>query len=319
MTNNVYPRLILCFFMVITLAIALLFYGETGFNFSDGIILWQIRFPKIVVAFLAGGLLAMTGMLLQTFFQNPLAGPDLLGINAGASLGIALSIMGTSYLYPGVQFIATPLMAMLGAVTVFSILIFLLNRNMSRVTILIMGLLIASFASSLISVLINISQSLQVKNYFMWAMGTFQGVPYEELHHFVLLGLLATVSFFYFPKKLNMFGMGELYAQSMGLSVKKFKWQLILLSSFVICFITIYCGPIAFIGIIAPYLAKAYFKRSDARLTMPASFLFGSSLALLTEFTLIFFRDYSFSTNSLLGIFGAPVIGFYLYKSRRVL
>lgn len=319
MNHQMALKLLLCFATTVALCLALLFYGESGLNFSDGLILWQLRFPKVIVAFFAGGLLAAAGMMLQVFFQNPLAGPDLLGINAGASLGIAFSMLGASFMTGWMHRIASPLMAMAGAMSVFAVLIFLVNRNMSRVTILIIGLLIGSFSSSIINVLINMSPSLQVKNYFIWGMGTFQGVPLEELPLFIILSLLGLALLFLLPKKLNLMALGEDYARSMGLAVRPFKIQLVFIASFVVALMTIYCGPIAFIGIIAPYLARAFFRQSDARIILPAAFLMGSTLALLTEAVLIFSSDYSLSTNSLLGIIGAPLIGLYLYRSRRSL
>ncbi|AUN96798.1 iron ABC transporter permease [Bacteriovorax stolpii] len=306
------------FLITVLLAAILLVYGEAGFNVQDDLLLWQLRFPKIIVALMAGGMLAGSGLLLQVFFQNPLAGPDLLGINAGSCLGVAIAIMGASFLPAGIAPFGQTLMAMLGALSVFLLLTFLVRKNINRISLLILGLLIASFTASFISVLVNMTPSLQVKNFLMWSMGSFQGVTIEELPYFVGFGLLGLVFLAILPKGLNQFIIGENYARSMGVDVKRFKTILILVCSFLVAIVTAYCGPIGFIGIIAPHIARTFMKRSDIRLVMPAVFFVGSSLALFTELILIFTSEYSLATNSILGLIGAPVIALYLYRDRRV-
>lgn len=315
------PFIIIAGFLLITvlLAVFLFLYGDIGFTINDEVVLWQLRFPKIVVAFLAGGLLASSGLLLQVFFQNPLAGPDLLGINAGACLGVAIAIMGSHYLPPQLGIISLPFMAMLGALGVFFLLAFLVKKNFSRISLLILGLLIASFTSSFISVLVNMTPSLQVKNFLMWSMGSFQGVPVEEVPLLATLAIIGIIFLAFLPKKLNQFIIGENYAKSMGINVASFKIILILICSFLVAVVTAFCGPVGFIGIIAPHIARSFIKRSDIRWVMPAVFLVGSSLALMTELILIFTSQYSLATNSILGLIGAPVIAIYLYRERRML
>ncbi len=308
-------------FLLITvlLSLVLISYGDVGFTLSDEVVVWQLRFPKIIVAFFAGGLLASAGLLLQVFFQNPLAGPDLLGINAGSSLGVALFIMASGFLPESVMTIGQPFMAMIGAMGVFTLLAFLVHKNLSRISLLILGLLIASFTSSFISVLVNMTPSLQVKNFLMWSMGSFQGQTLEELPLFIFLSFVGILLLITLPKKLNQFIIGEQYAKSMGMNVRSFKFSLILICSLLVATVTAFCGPIGFIGIIAPHIARSFLKRSDIRLVMPAVFLIGSALALFTELILIFTSQYSLATNSILGLIGAPVIALYLYKERRML
>lgn len=308
-------------FLLITglLSFVLFAYGDAGFTLNNEVVLWQLRFPKIIVAIMAGGMLASSGLLLQVFFQNPLAGPDLLGINAGSCLGVAIAIMGASFIPANLVQISQPLMAMLGALAVFFILGFLVQKNLSRISLLILGLLIASFTSSFISILVSMTPSLQVKNFLVWSMGSFQGLTVVELPLFITLALIGLLSMLFLPKKLNQYIIGENYAKSMGVDVRTFKIILILICSYLVAIVTAYCGPIGFIGIIAPHIARSFIKRSDIRLVMPAVFLIGSILALLTELILIFTSPYSLTTNSILGLIGAPVIALYLYKERRML
>jgi iron complex transport system permease protein len=271
------------------------------------------------VAFFSGGLLACAGLLLQVFFQNPLAGPDLLGINSGASLGVALAIMGSSVFPEFFEGPGLPLMAILGSLAVFFLLTFVVRKNGSSITLIIMGLLIASFTSSLISILVNLTPSLQVKNFMMWSMGSFQAVTLERLSSFGALAIFSMLLLLLLPKKLNQFMIGEHYAKSMGMNVGQFKWILILICSFIVAVVTIFCGPIGFIGIIAPHLARTFLKQSDLRFIMPATFLVGAILALFSESILIFTSEYSFATNSILGLIGAPIIALYFLKERRSL
>lgn len=315
------PLITIFSFLLITalLSFVLFAYGDAGFTLNNEVVLWQLRFPKIIVAIMAGGMLASSGLLLQVFFQNPLAGPDLLGINAGSCLGVAIAIMGASFIPAALVEISQPVMAMLGALAVFLLLGFLVQKNLSRISLLILGLLIASFTSSFISILVSMTPSLQVKNFLVWSMGSFQGLTIVELPLFVTLASIGLVSMLFLPKKLNQFIIGENYAKSMGVDVRTFKIILILICSYLVAIVTAYCGPIGFIGIIAPHVARSFIKRSDIRLVMPAVFLVGSILALFTELILVLTSPYSLTTNSILGLIGAPLIAIYLYKERRML
>ena len=315
------PLLTIFSLLVLTalLVIALFAYGDAGFTLSNEVVLWQLRFPKIIVALLAGGMLATAGLLLQVFFQNPLAGPDLLGINAGSSLGVAIAIMGARFIPESMVELSIPVMAMLGALTVFLLLGFLVQKKLSPISLLILGLLIASFVSSFISILVNMTPSLQVKNFLVWSMGSFQGLTANELPLFYVLSILGILISMTLPKKLNQYIIGENYAKSMGVDVRTFKIILILVCSYLVAIVTAYCGPIGFIGIIAPHIARIFIKKSDIRLVLPAVFLVGSILALSTELILIFTSIYSLTTNSILGLIGAPVIAIYLFKERRML
>ncbi len=315
------PQMTIFSFLVLTtlLVIVLFCYGDAGFTLNNEVVLWQLRYPKIIVAFLAGGMLASAGLLLQVFFQNPLAGPDLLGINAGSSLGVAIAIMGARFIPASLVEISLPAMAMIGALAVFLLLGILIQKKLSPISLLILGLLIASFVSSFISILVNMTPSLQVKNFLVWSMGSFQGLSASDLPLFYGLSLFGILILLTLPKKLNQYIIGESYAKSMGVDVHSFKILLILVCSYLVAIVTAYCGPIGFIGIIAPHIARTFIKKSDIRLVMPAVFLIGSILALSTELILIFTSTYSLTTNSLLGLIGAPVIAFYLFKERRML
>ena len=297
--------------------LALMAYGDTGLSLENANIVWQIRFPKVMVAFMGGGLLACAGYLLQVFFQNPLAGTDLLGINSGASFGVAISMLGIPFLPEELGLVGQTPFALLGALGVFCLLLFLTQKNVSRTSLIITGILISSFLSSFISLMVNISPALQIKNFLMWSMGSFQALTLDQLPYFTLGSIVLIISLLTLSKSLNQFSLGQSYAQSMGLNIKRFKIKLILICSLITSLMTVACGPIAFIGVISPFIARFYVKESNSHLLLPIVFLTGSFIALCSEFIIIFVSRYSFNTNSILGLIGAPLIALYLYKSRK--
>lgn len=293
----------------------LLAYGETGFNLDHDLIL-QLRLPKVVVCLLAGGMLATAGLLMQIFFQNPLAGPDILGVSSGSSLFVAFWMMASVGFSQTIIDAGMGLMSFMGAATVFILLIFFVHKNVSRVTLIIIGLLISSFASSGISVLVSTSQALQLKNYLMWSMGSFRDVTNPELPKFIILSLISTLPVLFFIKSLNQFLLSENYAKSMGVNVKKMRLIFISLAALQISIITVFCGPVGFIGIISPHLAKQFLKRSRLNILLPAAFLIGALLAFIAETVLVLAPSSSISINAILGMIGAPVIVLYLYRQR---
>jgi iron complex transport system permease protein len=205
------------------MALFLLFYGEVGFT-SNADLLWQIRLPKIVACFFAGGLLAIAGLLMQIFFQNPLAGPDILGVSSGSSLFVALWILLGTSLPPLVQSLGVSAMSFLGALSVFSLLLFFVHKNLSRVSLIIIGLLISAFASSCISLLVSLSSASSLKNFLMWSMGSFRNLNLNELSQFLILSFISLIPLLLLKKSLNQFLLSEQYAQSMGLNIKKMKY-----------------------------------------------------------------------------------------------
>ncbi len=303
------------FVPVLALALALLFIGESGLS-NDAVLVNELRLPKVMACLFAGGLLAVSGLLMQIFFQNPLAGPDILGISSGSSLFVALWMMAGAGLSPFVQEWGMNAMSFFGAISVFLLLLFFLKRNVSRVSLIIIGLLISSFASSGISVLVSMSQALQLKNFLVWSMGSFRNITQAELPRFLVFSILSIFPVWFFLKPLNQFLLSENYAKSVGVNVKKMRMVFVTIAAFQISIVTLYCGPIGFIGIISPHLARLYLRRAQLTHLLPAAFLVGSFLALLTEMILVMTPTLSISVNAILGLIGAPIIVLYLYRQR---
>lgn len=301
--------------IVMGISLLLLLWGESGFNTESALVL-ELRLPKVIACFFAGGLLASSGLLMQIFFQNPLAGPDILGVSSGSSLFVALWMMAGARLNPLLQEWGMNTMSFLGALSVFLLLLFFLKRNISRVSLIIIGLLISSFSASGISVLVNFSQALQLKNFLVWSMGSFRTMTLSELPRFMILSALSLLPVWYFMKPLNQFLLSENYAKTVGVDVKKMRMVFVTISAFQISIVTLYCGPIGFIGIISPHLTRAFLKRAQLIHLMPASFFMGALLAVFTELILVLTPGLSISVNAILGLIGAPVIVFYLYRQK---
>jgi iron complex transport system permease protein len=301
--------------LVALFTIFLLVYGETGFNLDLNLI-WELRLPKVAVCFFAGGMLALAGLLMQIFFQNPLAGPDILGVSSGSSLFVAFWMMASIGFSQSIMDWGMSVMSFLGAISVFFILVFLVNKNMSRVSLIITGLLISSFTSSGISILVSMSQALQLKNYLMWSMGSFRNVTSPELPRFIFLSLISTLPILFFIKSLNQFLLSENYAKSMGVNVKRMRLVFVSVAALQISVVTLFCGPIGFIGIISPHLARQFLKRSQLSVLLPAVFFIGVILAFIAETIIVLTPTWSISVNAILGLIGAPVIIVYLYRQR---
>jgi iron complex transport system permease protein len=297
------------------MALFLLFYGEVGFT-NNSELLWQIRMPKIVSCFFAGGMLATAGLLMQIFFQNPLAGPDILGVSSGSSLFVALWMLVGASLNPIFLSIGVSAMSFLGAMSVFALLLFLIHKNLSRVSLIIVGLLISSFASSCISLLVNLSSASSLKNFLMWSMGSFRNLTLVDLPEFIFFSMLAIIPLIFIKKPLNQFLLSEHYAQSMGVNVKKMKYIFVTMAALMISVVTHFCGPVGFIGIISPHLARHFHKRSNLDQLLPASFFMGAILAFIAEIILVLLPESLISVNAILGIIGAPLIVYFIAHQR---
>lgn len=307
-----------------------LFYGEevirVGEIFSSQdsisyIVFWKLRLPKTLAALSAGGCLAIVGLLLQTFFRNPLAGPYILGIHSGSSLGVALWIfllysMGITENSWWRQ-LGSSGFAMVGAFILLMVLLFFSKRLSHKSLILILGLLFAQLAGGILNVFYAVSGAEELRTFLVWSLGSFKRISPTELWGLIsvtVIGLLAGLTLL---KRLNALLLGEGYAQSMGVNVKSTQLILLTLCAFLIGAVNSFCGPIAFVGTIAPHLARWIFKSQDHRLLYPASFLLGGLLCIIAEAALSLSPFVSLPVNALLGILGVPLVLVVLFRQGR--
>lgn len=301
--------------------INILFGGEPE-KASWGYIILESRLPQALTALLSGAALAAAGLMLQTAFNNPLAGPDVLGINAGAGLGAAIvlllfgGLVPTGNLYLGGS-LALVGAAFIGALLVTLIIIFFAARLRSHAMLLIIGMMIGYIVSSAVSLLNFFSTAEGVQSYLMWGMGNFGGVSRNSIPLFatlILIGIGIAISLI---KPLNALLLGERYAENLGINIHNTRLQLLLSTGLLVAVTTAYCGPISFIGLAVPHMARLLLGTGNHRSLMPTTILCGSLIALLCNLISTLPGDNGLlPLNAITPIIGAPII-IYVIVSRR--
>lgn len=283
---------------------------------SWNVIVGIFRIPKTITAVLAGSALAASGLILQSIFRNPLAGPDSLGIGSGASIGVAILMLATgssgSSLFGslGLAGYATlAAAASIGSGVVLAFILFLSRKFERGVTLLIIGLLVGYLAGSFVSLLVYFGSPQKVQLYLGWTYGSFSGVRLNELPVFALsvaTGLLLTLRS---SKALNAFIISESFASTLGIRVKRERTRLLAAAAILAGSVTAFCGPIAFLGIAAPQAARRLFKSSDHRVLLPGTMLVGTTISLLADIASQAPGGGSvLPINPLLALIGAPIV-----------
>lgn len=288
-------------------------------------IIWKSRIPQSLTALVAGAGLAVSGLQMQTVFRNPLAGPSVLGISSGASLGVAFvvllsgSIGGIALSRLGFMGeIALTVAAIVGALSVMALIVYVSQKVHGNVTLLIIGVMIGYVANAVIGVLKFFSVEEDIRAYVIWGLGSFARVSGNQVTVFIcIMAVLLPLSFFLI-KTLNLLLLGDAYARNLGLNIKRARLQVIACSGVLVAIVTAYCGPITFLGLAVPHLCRGLFRSSDHRVLMPASLLAGAALALLCN---LIARMPGFEgalpVNSVTALVGAPVVVSVLFKKRR--
>lgn len=298
--------------------------GEEAAKASWTYIVWESRFPQCVTALLCGAALSASGLMLQTVFSNPLADSSILGISSGASLGVALVMLaGGGTIATGVftlsGFFSVILGAFLGAVAVLALILFLSSLIKSNIMLLIAGIMIGYIASSLISLLNFFATAEGVQSYMMWGMGNFGGVSLEQLPAFSLLTLAGLVVAVLLIKPLNALLLGPRYAENLGINIRRVRNYLLLATGLLTAVTTSFCGPVAFIGLAVPHLARLMLGTSNHNSLMPVTLLSGSALALLCNLICVLPGESGvIPLNAVTPILGAPVIIYVIINQRRI-
>jgi iron complex transport system permease protein len=303
--------------------ISLLFRTETNPGVWHSILI-DFRLPKAITAVLAGSSLAISGLQMQTLFRNPLAGPDVLGISSGASLGVALVILGfgnyfafnsSAGLSSWLQIIA----AWIGSGVVLFLVMFISLRIRDIMTILILGILFGSAASATVSILQYFSNQSMLKAFVVWSMGSLGNLSGSQLQVLSISLLLGFIFSLYSLRVLNILLLGENYSRSMGVNIKLTRFIIFVSTSILSGSITAFCGPLAFVGIVVPHLARMLFKTADHKLLIPASFLLGAVLMLLADLiSQLPGSESVLPINSVTAILGIPVVIWVIISNRRL-
>ena len=298
------------------------FSGDEGVSEVHRNIVMKSRVPQALTALVAGAGLAVSGLQMQTVFRNPLAGPSVLGISAGASLGVAFVVLLSGSL-GGVALsrlgyigdVAISVAAIIGALAVMLLIVYVSSRVRGNVTLLIIGVMIGYLANAVIGVLKFFSSEEDVKAYVVWGLGSFARVSGDQMLLFVLLMVILLPPAFLLVKPMNLLLLGDDYARNLGLNVHRARMLVIVSSGVLVAIVTAYCGPIMFLGLAVPHLCRGLFRTSDHRMLLPATMLMGSALALLCNFIArIPGFEGALPVNSVTALVGAPVIAVILFR-----
>lgn len=288
-------------------------------------IVMRSRLPQALTATVAGAGLAVSGAQMQTVFRNPLAGPSVLGVSSGATLGVgfvvllsgslggvALSRLG--YLGDAAMSVA----AIIGALAVLSLIVWVSHKVKGNVTLLVIGVMIGYLATAIIGVLKFFSNEEDVKAFVVWGLGSFSRVSGDQMLLFVTLMVILLPLSMTLIKPLNLLLLGDGYARSLGLSIKWARTQVICCSGILAAIVTAYCGPIMFLGLAVPHLCRALFRTSDHRILLPACVLAGAALALLCNLVARM-PGYEgvLPVNSVTALIGAPIVAMVLFGKRK--
>lgn len=288
-------------------------------------IIWKSRVPQALTALVAGAGLAVSGLQMQTVFRNPLAGPSVLGISSGASMGVAFVVLLSGSLggvalsklgYMGE--IALSIAAVIGALSIMALIVFVSQKVKGNVTLLIIGVMIGYVANAVIGVLKYFSVEEDIRAYVIWGLGSFSRVSGNQIGLFVSIMLVLLPLSFLLIKTLNLMLLGDGYARNLGLNVKRSRLLVISCSGVLVAIVTAYCGPVIFLGLAVPHLCRAIFHTSDHRILMPAVLITGASLALICN---LIARMPGFEgalpVNSVTALIGAPVVASVLFGKRK--
>lgn len=283
-------------------------------------ILIYLRMPKMLTAILAGASLSVAGLMMQTLFRNPLAGPYILGVSSGASLGVALVTMVTTLPYTSRLIASSPnsliaSSAIIGSLLVMLLVMLIAKRIRSNVTLLIVGMMVGNIAGALVNMIQNFANPDSLKLFVVWTLGSLNSVGWEELPTLATGILLAFVLVLMLIKPLNGLLLGEDYARSLGINVERTRWILILATCLLAGSVTAFCGPIAFIGVAVPHIARGILATSNHRLTVPASALIGANILLICDI-LCNLGTYSLPISTVSALFGAPIILWIILKKK---
>lgn len=290
-----------------------------------GLIVRNFRLPKAVMALLAGAALSTVGLQMQTLFRNPLAGPYVLGVSSGASLGVSLMLMGLPLLgiatsNPVVQNLGVAGAAWLGSAAIMVVVMAVTSRIKNIMTVLILGMMFGSAASALVEIMQYLSPEGALKSYVVWTMGSLGGVTLSQLAivaPIVVVGLVLSVLLI---KPLNIMLLGENYARTMGLNIKHTRLMVTLTTVLLAGTTTAYCGPIGFVGLAVPHIARMLFREADHRVLVPATMLSGTTIMLLCDIaTAMPKNDVTLPINTVSALVGIPIVMIVIFRNRKMM
>jgi iron complex transport system permease protein len=327
--SKFYRNTLILSFLLVILAIIHMQTGEVLLTFLDAwnglfsfdelnqsqVVFRELRLPRTSIAILAGAGLSIAGLLMQTFFNNPLAGPSILGISTGSSLFVALALMSGFSLFSSTVGVISA--AIFGAL-IYSLLLLIFSRFVrSNVSLLIIGIMLGSFTNSIIQVLQSYTDVNALKAFTIWGFGSLQQVNFNQLPTIIFCFLFAVLLLLFLVKPLNTYVLGEQKAAILGVNIKWVKTLVIICVAVFTGLITAYCGPIAFIGLAVPNIVKIIYKTCNHWILLVASAMLGAILLLSCDLLILHLEAMiQLPLNSITALFGAPIVIWILLKNR---
>ena len=281
-------------------------------------IIWDIRLPRLITALLLGGILSVAGFILQTFFSNPIAGPFVLGISSGAKLIVALTLiyfLGRGLTMSSVMMIVS---AFVGALLSMGFILLVSSRVRRMSILIICGVMVGYICSAITDFIVTFADDSNIVNLHNWSMGSFSGAAWGNVGIIAAVSLLTMILAFMLSKPMGAYQLGEDYAKSLGVNIKVFRVELILLSSLMAALVTAFAGPISFVGIAVPHLIKSLFKTAKPIVIIPAGFLGGAVFCLFCDMIArTLFAPTELAISTVTSILGAPVVIYLMLKRSR--
>lgn len=307
----------------VTIPVELIWNILTGSDATDPslkIIIMESRLPGAITALLSGSALAISGLLLQTLFRNPLAGPSILGISDGANLGVAIAMLALGGQIGGLGgYMAIAFSALIGAMLILSVIIFFSTKVRSNILLLIVGIMVGYLVSSSISILNYYSSADKVHKFVMWGMGDFSSVTMDKLPFFSIVLLLGLAASLMLSKPMNALLLGENYASNLGINIKMVRIAILICTGILVAIVTAFCGPVSFIGIAVPHIARLMLSSANHNHLIPTTILAGGVVALICNLlTVIPGSSTILPLNAITPIFGAPVILYVILSKKNM-
>ena len=281
-------------------------------------IIWKIRLPRILMAAILGGGLSLSGFLLQTFFENPIAGPFVLGISSGAKMVVALAMIYFIGRYQVVSSYTLIIAAFIGSLIATGFILLVSRRVQHMATLLVAGIMIGYICSAVTDFVVTFAEDSDIVNLHGWSQGSFSGMSWSNVQVAAIVVGIAALLAFLMSKPIGAYQLGEAYAQSMGVNIKAFRVILILLSSILSACVTALAGPISFVGIAVPYLVKRGLHTSRPLVVIPGTFLGGAVFCMFCDLIArMAFAPTELNISTVTSVFGAPIVIFMMLRRKR--
>lgn len=281
-------------------------------------IIWKIRLPRILMAAILGGALSLSGFLLQTFFENPIAGPFVLGISSGAKMIVALAMIYFIEKYNVVSSYTLIIAAFAGAMLSLGFILLISRKIKHMATLLVGGIMIGYICSAITDFVVTFAEESDIVNLHGWSLGSFSGMSWSNVQVAVIVVGITFVLTFLLSKPIGAFQLGEAYAQSMGVNIKTFRVMIVLLSSILSATVTAFAGPISFVGIAVPFLVKRALNTAKPLVVIPGTFLGGAVFCMFCDLIArLAFAPMELNISTVTSIFGAPVVIFMMLHQRK--